>query len=223
MTTLMLDGPRLAPQRGAPDSLVVMAHGFGSSGEDLIGLAGAWQAALPTTYFVAPDGPEVVPGMPADMPGYQWFDLSGGQAGLAQKVATARVLFDSFLDRELARHKLAPNRLALVGFSQGTMLSLHCGIRREVAPAAILGYSGALADTPEQVVEEATAKPPVMLIHGAEDDRIPAGAALAAAQGLGAADIPVQWSIRPNLGHSIDEAGVAMGARFILAALSGRL
>lgn len=223
MTTLMLDGPRLQPQRGAPDSLVVMAHGFGSSGEDLIGLAQAWQTALPTTYFVAPDGPEPVPGMPAGMPGYQWFDLAGGQAGLAQKVAGARALCDSFLDRELARHNLTPDRLVLVGFSQGTMLSLHAGIRRKVAPAAILGYSGALADTPEQVAEEALSKPPVMLIHGAEDDRIPAGACMAAAQGLGAADIPCQWTIRPNLGHSIDEAGVMLGARFVLAALSGRL
>ncbi|MGB0920166.1 MAG: alpha/beta hydrolase [Alphaproteobacteria bacterium] len=223
MTTLMLDGPRLAPQRGQPDSLVVFAHGFGSSGDDLIGLAEAWQAALPTTYFVAPDGPEAVPGMPAHMPGYQWFDLAGDRSGMAQKVATANTLFDSFLDRELARHKLTADRLVLVGFSQGTMLSLHCGVRRAVAPAAILGYAGALADSAEVVKAEATAKPPVMLIHGEQDDRIPAQAALAAAQGLGAAEIPVQWTIRPNLGHSIDEAGVAMGARFILAALSGRL
>lgn len=223
MTNLMLDGPRLGPQRGAPDSLVVFVHGFGSSGDDLIGLAQVWQQALPTTYFVAPDGPETVPGMPANMPGYQWFDLAGDRSNMPQKVAAANTLFDSFLDRELARHKLAPNRLALVGFSQGTMLSLHCGIRRKIAPAAIVGYSGALADSAEVVKAEATAKPPVLLVHGEQDDRIPAQAALAAAQGLGAADIPTQWSLRPNLGHSIDEAGVAMGARFVLAGLSGRL
>ena len=222
MTTLMLDGPRLQPQRGAADSLVVFAHGFGSSGEDLIALGEAWQDALPTSYFVAPDAPESVPGMPAHMPGYQWFDLAD-RTNMAAKVEGARTLFDAFLDRELERLKLPGSRLALVGFSQGTMMSLSTGLRRAEPPAAILGYSGALADSGEALKAEAISKPPVFLIHGEQDDRIPASAAMAAAQGLGAAEVSCQWTIRPNLGHSIDPEGLRLGGRFLLQALSNRL
>lgn len=223
MTLLQLDGPRLQPQRGAPDSLVVLVHGFGSSGDDLIGLAEAWQQALPTTYFVAPDGPESVPGMPAHMPGYQWFDLGGSREALPGKVAASAKALDKFIDAELARLNLGPERLALVGFSQGTMLSLHVGLRRAVAPAAIIGYSGMLADDPATLAQEVTAKPPVLLIHGEEDDRIPAAAAMQGALALGTVDVPARWMMCPGLGHSIDESGLLQGGRFLLQALSGRL
>ena len=138
-----LSGPRLPPQRGQATHLVVLCHGYGADGNDLIGLAPHWQRGLPTVAFVAPNAPEPCAGLAA---GFQWFPISRLDPGEMQKgVESAADALNAFLDAELARLDLPPDRLALVGFSQGTMMSLHVGLRRAVKPAAIVGYSGMLA------------------------------------------------------------------------------
>src|SRR6201995_4770022 len=141
-----LSGPRLPPARGNATHLVVLVHGYGADGNDLISLAGHWQSLLPTTEFVAPNAPDRVPGAPS---GFQWFGLTRmDPQELSRGVAAAGPLLDGFLDQELSRLGLSADRLALVGFSQGTMLALHVGLHRPAKPAAIVGFSGLLAAPP---------------------------------------------------------------------------
>jgi phospholipase/carboxylesterase len=212
----LLSGPRMPPQAGgAARQLVVLLHGVGADGDDLIGLAPALARRLPNAAFVAPNGPE-----PWDMApfGHQWFSLRDRRPEtlLAGVQAAARAL-DSFLDAELARHRLADHQLALVGFSQGTMMALHVAPRRHSPVAAVLGFSGALVGG-ELLATEAVSRPPLLLIHGDADEVVPVQALFAAIAGLQAADFAVQWSIRAGLPHAIDPESVEHGADFLRAA-----
>ena len=214
-----LTGPRLPPARGAATHLVVLCHGYGADGNDLIGLAPYWQRLLPTAAFVAPNAPEQCPGSP----GYQWFPISRLDPGEMQRgVTKAGGMLDAFLDAELARHQLSADRLALVGFSQGTMMSLHVGLARASKPAAIVGFSGmfAAAENPPELEADA---PPILLVHGDADPMIPIEALLVSASALGRAGATVQWHISPGIGHSIDEQGLALGGSFLALAFRGRL
>jgi len=215
-----LSGPRLPPARGQATHLVVLCHGYGADGNDLIGLAPHWQRLMPTTAFIAPNAPEPCAGSPS---GYQWFPISRLDPSEMQRgVESAAGLLNAFLDAELARLELTSDRLALVGFSQGTMMSLHVGLSRAQKPAAIVGFSGLLAGG-EALGALGPDTPPILLIHGAADPMIPADAMLASALTLGAAGAAVQWHISPGLGHSIDESGLDMGGAFLLSAFHGQL
>jgi phospholipase/carboxylesterase len=206
---------RAGPARGgAPDSLVLLLHGYGADGGDLIGLAEPWGAALPGALFLAPDAPEPCEAAPW---GRQWFSLEDRDpARLAEGVASAVPRLRRLLARERAAHGLGAERTALMGFSQGAMLALAAGLSAEPPPAAILGYSGAL------LAGLGTARPPVLLVHGEADLVVPAAATRAAASALAAAGVPVETLLRPGLGHSIDEAGIAAGAAFLARHLGGR-
>src|SRR5579862_8704570 len=137
-----LDGPRLAPQSGSAQQLVVFLHGYGADGNDLIDIGRAWQQILPHAAFVSPHAPEPCGQAPV---GRQWFALTFRDPNERWVgVNKAAPGLQRFIDAELARHQLPASALALVGFSQGTMMSLHVGLRRTVAPAAIVGYSGLL-------------------------------------------------------------------------------
>jgi phospholipase/carboxylesterase len=212
-----LTGPRIEP-KGAATSLVVLLHGDGANGDDLIALGNMWQDRLPGTAFVAPNAPEAIPGMYG---GLQWFPLTLRDPGEYWRgVSAARPLLDRFLDAELVRYRLSPDRLVLVGFSQGCMLALHTGLRRAAAPAAVIGLSGLLAG-PEHL-GEITARPPILLVHGEVDELIPADALHIAREQLAAADLLVEWHVRPGLGHGIDDAAQEIAAHFIASALRGR-
>jgi phospholipase/carboxylesterase len=155
------------------------------------------------------------------MPGaLQWFPLTLRDPGERWRgVVAARPDLDRFLDAELHRYRLGPGRLVLAGFSQGTMLALHVGLRRSTAPAAIVGYSGLLAG-PEHL-GEITARPPVLLVHGEADDLIPVQALHLAREQLAAAGLLVEWHVRPGLGHGIDPVGQQLAAGFMAKALGG--
>ena len=215
-----LSGPRLPPQRGSASHLIVLCHGYGADGHDLIGLAPHWQRNLPTVAFVAPNAPEPCAGAPS---GYQWFPIQRLDPGEMQRgVESASGLLNAFLDAELARHELPPERLALVGFSQGTMMALQVGLRRTVKPAAIVGYSGMLARGAElETLPPDT--PPILLVHGDADQMIPAQAMMASAMMLGEAGATVQWHIAPGVGHGIDPVGLDMGGAFLAQAFRGLL
>lgn len=214
----ILSGPRLPPARGAATHLVVLAHGYGADGNDLIGLAPHWQPLLPTVAFVAPNAPERCEGSPM---GYQWFPISRLDPHEMRKgVESASPAFDAFLDAELSRLNLPPDRLALVGFSQGTMLSLHVGLRRKTKPAAIIGYSGLLAGEPPSLGSDT---PPILLIHGDSDPMIPPDALFFSAGALGAGGAAVQWHLSPSIGHGIGPDGLMLGGIFLAMALSGAL
>ncbi|MFZ1989673.1 MAG: prolyl oligopeptidase family serine peptidase [Alphaproteobacteria bacterium] len=213
----MIDGPRLAPLTGRANSLVVFLHGYGADGNDLIAIGQMWQELLPNTAFASPHAPNPCEQNPA---GRQWFGLTRMNAHLlAAGVQSAAPALNQYLDLELQRYSLPPTRLALVGFSQGTMMSLHVGLRRP-ALAAILGYSGLLA-MPEYLLSEIRCRPPVLLIHGDADMTLPVEASYAAAETLSAAGVPVLFHTREGLGHGIDQVGLAEGVKFLAAALSG--
>jgi len=212
-----LDGPRLAPKSGSAQQLVVFLHGYGADGNDLIDIGRAWQQMLPNAAFVSPHAPEPCGQAPV---GRQWFPLTmrdPNERWLG--VNNAAPTLAHFLDAELARHKLPPSALALVGFSQGTMMALHVGLRRATAPAAIVGYSGVLVAPPDvdpdKFAAEITSRPPVLLVHGDRDDLIPPQALFQATQGLAAIEVPVEWHLSPGVGHGIDGEGLRHGGEFL--------
>jgi phospholipase/carboxylesterase len=212
-----LDGPRLMPRSGTPQQLVVFLHGYGADGNDLIEIGRAWQQYLPQAAFVSPHAPEPCGGAPM---GRQWFPLTFRDPNERWVgVNKAAPVLERFLDAELARHKLAPSGLALVGFSQGTMMALHVGLRRAAAPAAIVGYSGLLVlppdVDPQAFAAEIKSRPPVLLVHGDRDDLIPPQALFQATQGLAALEVPAEWHLSTGVGHGIDGEGLRHGGEFL--------
>ncbi len=219
-----LDGPRLEPRSGAARQLVVFLHGYGADGNDLIEIGRAWQGLLPDAAFVSPHAPRPCGQAPV---GREWFPLTFRDPDERWTgVNQAAPILDRFLDAELKRRNLPPTALALVGFSQGTMMALHVGLRRVVAPAGIVGYSGMFV-MPEQVEPNAFAaeirsRPPVLLIHGDADQLIPVQALFHAAQGLAALDIPAEWHISQGIGHGIDQDGLRQGGEFLARCFARR-
>jgi phospholipase/carboxylesterase len=216
MALRSLSGPRLPPLQGPASHLVVLVHGYGSDGNDLIALAPHWQQQMPGAAFVSPHAPDPLPGSP----GYQWFPISRiDPLEMKKGVESVAPLLDQFLDAELARLSLPPERLILVGFSQGTMLSLHVGLRRPIAPAAIVGLSGLLPGTPP----ERSDGPAIFLAHGDADDIIPVQAMLMAASALGVAGRAVQWHLAHGIGHGVDPQTIALAGGFLGLAFRGLL
>ncbi|HEX5281428.1 MAG TPA: prolyl oligopeptidase family serine peptidase [Micropepsaceae bacterium] len=212
-----LDGPRVAAASGAAAQLIVLCHGYGSDGNDLIGLAPHWRNYVPHAAFVAPNAPQRHP----MGPGYQWFPLSRIDPEEALRgTEAAAPLLNSFIDAELARVGLPADKLALVGFSQGTMVSLYVGLRRPIAPAAVVGFSGVLVGSDS--IPANMARPPVLLVHGDADQVVPPQALLLAANGLAGLGVPVQWHMSKGLAHGIDAIGLALAGRFLNDCFSGR-
>ena len=215
-----LDGPVVAPvSGGAPRQLVVLLHGYGADGNDLIELAPQWARLLPDAAFVSPHAPFPCEASPY---GRQWFGFEGrDQAEIYAGVQEAAGILDRFLDVALAHFSVAADRMALVGFSQGTMMALHVAPRRETAIGGIVGYSGRLIG-PEQLGREIRSRPPVLLIHGDGDPVVPFASMAAAATALTALKVPVETARRPGLPHAIDPEGLARGGAFLTRVLSGQ-
>jgi len=219
----LISGPRIEAKSGKAQQLVVFLHGYGADGKDLIEIGRQWRNWLPDAAFVAPNAPEPCAMAPS---GRQWFALSAQRANDAATAADrwsgvvkAAPSLDAFLDAELARLGLDESRLSLVGFSQGTMMALHVGLRRQRAPATILGYSGVLVG-PEHL-GEAKARdarggpPPILLVHGDQDAMIPLEVLFISSEELAKADFPVQWHLSIGIGHGIDNAVLRHGGLFI--------
>jgi phospholipase/carboxylesterase len=213
-----LSGPRFGPARGGqPKQLVVLLHGWGADGNDLIGLAPALAPVLPEAEFLSPDGP-----FPCDAGfGRQWFSLGdrSPEGDMSDPVMTARLgavapLIDGFIDTALEERGLGSDKLAIVGFSQGTMAALYVGLRRERGPAGILGFSGHLV-AGAALAQEARSKPEILLVHGEMDEILPVAATRYAEQMLKKQGFAVSAVYRPGLGHGIDEEGLRRGAAFL--------
>jgi len=220
----MLDGPRLAPKSGMAKQLIVFLHGYGADGNDLIEIGRQWQRWLPDAAFVSPHAPERCTVSPM---GRQWFPLTFRDPHERWRgVNAAAPTLDAFLDAELDKQGLDGSKLALVGFSQGTMMALHVGLRRKRSPAAILGYSGMLVTEegkgPESLKPQINVRPPVLLVHGDADEVIPVDALFVSADGLGQADVPCQWHLSVGIGHGIDATGLRHGGLFLANALTGQ-
>lgn len=213
----LLDGPRWGPaSKGTARQLVVLCHGVGADGHDLIDLAPSWGHAVPNALFVSVDAPEVhYSGF-----GRQWWSVADRTPAIMEDgVRRAAVALNRFLDAELVRLSLPPDAYALMGFSQGAMTALFTGLRRTDAPRAILAFSGALM-APDSLATEMKCRPPVLIVHGEADDVVPASRSRDAEQALKAAQIPVESVYIPGLGHGIDDTGISMGALFLQRAFA---
>src|SRR5918911_1198614 len=215
-----LTGPRLAPKSGTAKQLVVFLHGYGADGSDLIEIGRQWQRWLPDAAFVAPNAPELIPGQPM---GRQWFALTFRDPHERWRgVNHAGPGLDAWIDAELQRHNLPPSRLALVGFSQGTMMALHVALRRPQPVAAVVGYSGMLVleegKGGDSLKGQLRAKPPILLVHGDRDDLIPLEAMFLSAEALAAAEVPSEWHLSAGIGHGIDGEGLRHGGLFLVRA-----
>jgi phospholipase/carboxylesterase len=213
-----LSGPSRPPaSSGAPHRLVILLHGLGADGNDLIGLVPYWARLLPTAEFIAPNAP-----FPCDMAsyGYQWFSSQNRnpEAALAGVRAAAPIL-DAFIDNALQRRGLSESDLALVGFSQGTMMSLFVGLRRSRPVAGIVGFSGRLLAA-ELLADELCSRPRILLVHGTDDPVVPYASLAAAEAALNAAGVPVETSTSVGIGHSIDDQGLRRGGRFLAEVLN---
>ena len=206
---------------GRAKSLVVFLHGYGANGADLLDIGDALAAQLPDTAFVAPDAADRIPGAPF---GYQWFPIprfdgsseAQATAGLQRSVQD----LNAFLDQRLAYEGLGPEALALVGFSQGAMMSLEVAPRRAVAPAAVVAISGRLIQ-PERLAAEATAKPPVLIMHGDQDQVVDFDEMALAANALAAAGFDVFGHVMKGMGHGISQDGLASMLGFLKQFLPG--
>jgi phospholipase/carboxylesterase len=214
-----LTGPKVLPASGGPArQLVVLLHGVGADGDDLISLADYWSALLPDAEFVSPNAPDRCDMSPY---GYQWFSLlDRSMAAMTAGVKKAAPVVNAYIDNALAERNLTPDKLALVGFSQGTMTSLYVALRRPEPIAAVLGYSGALL-APELLASEIKSRPPVLLVHGDTDQVVPPQALPAAQSILQAAGVPVDVEVRAGLGHGVDQEGLTRGGFFLKRSLLG--
>ncbi len=214
-----LSGPSLPPASGGPPQrLVVLLHGWGADGNDLIGLAPHWARRLPTAGFVAPHAPEPCDENPS---GRQWFAFRNRDPrDVAQGAAHAGDIIDSFLDAELARLDLSDDRLAFAGFSQGAMMALYVALRRANPCAAVVGYSGRLVGG-ESLTTELRSKPPVFLAHGDADPMVAFAELAAAVAALGELDVPVRWHAVRGGGHGIDPQSLDLGGDFLVNAFDG--
>jgi len=209
-----LEGPSHGPfNEGPPGHLVVLLHGYGADGNDLIGLAPLFAQLMPDTAFHAPNAPQPCEGNPF---GYQWFGIARLDPATALAgVRSAAPLLDAFLDETMAAYGLDESRTVLLGFSQGTMMALHVGLRRRRQLAGIIGFSGMLAGA-ELLQSEMASRPPVLLIHGDADEMLPHVLTERAAQTLSDAGLEVGLHIAQGVGHGIDDSGLQLAARFLL-------
>lgn len=214
-----LAGPSRPPASGGkPRRLVILLHGLGADGNDLIGLARYWARLLPDAEFLSPNAP-----FPCDMApyGYQWFSSQDrSPEAVLGGVRAAAPILDAFIDEALEERHLGSAELALVGFSQGTMMSLFVGLRRAEPVAGIVGFSGRLL-APELLASELRSRPPTLLVHGTEDPVVPCSSMAAAETALKTASVPVEAVTSVGIGHSIDDQGLRRGGQFLKRVLSG--
>jgi len=210
-----LDGPRRGPTSGETRSLVVLLHGYGADGNDLIGLADAIGGHLPGTAFAAPNAPERCAASPM---GFQWFPIpwmdGSPEAEMARGFAAAREALHAFLAAEMDRRGVGPERTALLGFSQGTMMSLAVGPGIAPALAGIVGFSGRVAD--EAALSAAPSRPPVLLAHGDMDELIPVAEMERAERALTAAGYEVATHVSRGMGHGIAPDALGLALRFLV-------
>ena len=215
--TQTISGPFRKPRSGgAAKQLVVVLHGWGADGPNLIDLADLFAPMLPDAHFVAPNAPHVCEVNPF---GYQWFSLlDRNPTRMLEGARAAAEVVNQFVDEQSKALGLDNSKVALVGFSQGTMTALHVAMRRTPAIAALVGFSGALIGS-EVLAGEIAARPPVCLIHGESDDVVPFVALKQATDALKENGVSVESHPRPFLTHSIDMEGATIAAKFMKSKL----
>ena len=214
-----LDGPRREPDSGFADQLVILLHGYGADGNDLIGLGDALAKPLPNTLFVAPNAPERCANNPF---GFQWFPIpwmdGSSEAEMARSFARSVALLNDYLDEIAEASRIPPERTCLLGFSQGTMMSLHVGPRREEALGGIVGFSGRLLE-PQGFAAAVKTRPPVLLVHGDQDPLVPFASMAEARKVLVSAEFDVATFRSVGTAHGIAPDGMKVATEFLNANL----
>ena len=210
----ILEGPRAEAASGNKDSLVIFLHGYGADGNDLFGLAQALAPHLPNTAFRSPNAPERCAVNPM---GYQWFPISwldgSPESAMKEGAERAAKTLHAYLDETLEEEGLTPDRVAIVGFSQGTMMSLNVVLRRPEPVAALVGFSGRLVEI--DGTGPITSKPPVLLVHGDQDEMVPVDSIHEAREALAKEGVNVSWHISQGVGHGIAPDGLGLALEFI--------
>ncbi|MEJ1996618.1 MAG: dienelactone hydrolase family protein [Maritimibacter sp.] len=201
---------------GETTSVVVFFHGYGADGEDLLGLADPLGPHMPDTTFFAPDAPERCAGNPF---GYQWFPIprldGSSEEEMEAGVAAATADMDAFLDQVLELEGITPDKLMIVGFSQGTMMSLRVVPRRADPVAGIVGFSGRIIE-PETYAQHVVSRPPVLLVHGNQDDMVPFEHFHEAGEILGEAGFDTYGHVMEGTGHGIAPDGLSVALTFMI-------
>ncbi|MEE2688926.1 MAG: dienelactone hydrolase family protein [Pseudomonadota bacterium] len=215
--TPVLDGPRYGPAAGGTATqLIILLHGVGADGRDLIEMAPHLGQVFPNAAFVAPNAPNRYD---QGLSGYQWVSSQiRVESEVVAAVKESATILNTFIDQELQNVGIGPEKLALVGFSQGTMMSLYVAPRRTQPIAGVLGYSGRLVGA-DLLTTETISRPPIFLAHGAIDPVVPVESMDAAEKILSENGFSVQSLRCPNLGHSIDEEGLVQGTQFLRTTL----
>ncbi len=220
MTRVLKTG-RVDPLSGSLRSVVVFLHGYGANGADLLGLAEPLGAHLPDTLFLAPDAPERCAGAPF---GFQWFPIpwidGSSEEESERGIMAAAADLDAFLDAVMVDEDVLPEQVVLFGFSQGTMMSLHVAPRRPDPVAGIVAFSGRLL-APDLLADEVVSRPPVLLVHGDQDDLVPVQSLPEAAEALqNAGWTDVYAHIMKGTGHGIAPDGLSVALAFMRDKLS---
>ena len=212
----ILEGPEVPAPSGKTDSILLLLHGVGADGKDLVGLAPLFQGVLPNTLCVSPNAPNAFDMGPAGFGGgYQWFSLKDTSPdAMIAGVKKASATLDKYITALLEEYNLPASKLGILGFSQGIMTGLYTALRLPEPVACVAGYSG-LVIGDENMPNEVTAKPPVMLVHGAEDDIVPANLLDISKAALEEVGVKADTHLRPGLAHGIDEEGIKMGIAFV--------
>lgn len=207
-----LSGPCVAPPGGLEArQLIVFLHGIGADGHDLIPLSAMFQQILPRAHCVAPHAPFAFDGAPF---GRMWFSVADlRRVSRFDGARRAAPSLRRFLDAQLRALGLSNEKLLLVGFSQGAMMALHVGLRREVAPAGIAAHSGMLLGA-ESFEQELTSRPPVLLTHGASDDVLPVSCLEELERNLTRLGVETETHRMAGLGHGIDQQTVTVALQF---------
>lgn len=213
--SVKLSGPMLPPASGGvPQQVVVLLHGYGSDGSDLIGLAPAFQAVLPDALFVSPNAPEACPGNPF---GFQWFALDYDSDRVTNRqhgLPLARPVLVDFLNDLWAQTGLGPEQTILAGFSQGAMLALHVGLSLKRPLMGVVAFSGAFVP-PAGFGTEPFAKPAVCLVHGDADGVVDPEFSADADIALRLAGFDVSYHVSPGVAHGIAPDGLAFAVDFV--------
>ena len=210
-----LTGPKAPAKSGTTKSLVILLHGYGADGNDLFGLSAPLSDHMPDSAFHSPNAPQRSTMNPL---GYQWFPIpwldGSTDEQRDQGFAEAQQLLNAYIDQAMADEGVTPAQTALIGFSQGTMMSLYVAPRREAQIAGIVGFSGRLISGDD--LSNVPSKPPVLLVHGDQDEMINVSEMSTAETALRAAGFDVSSHISRGIGHGIAPDGLTLGLQFLM-------
>ena len=213
MTNYNLEAISISPfSKNKPQQVIVLCHGYGGDGKDISTLAINWQRFLPEAIFLCPNAPEICAVNPQ---GYQWFDLSSDKEELIlEKSLIVEEKLNTFIDQILNNFQLEPNKLALVGFSQGCMMSIQIALKKKKQISCLIGYSGKIINQ-KHLSNNINSKPKIFLMHGTNDTIVPPTHLLEAKEYLNKCGLKIKTKLFKNCDHRIPVKGSSLGLSFL--------